>query len=511
MSYDFASERSVTFLRAAAQALHDENVRLRAEIVELRSRLGEQETASAEENAALRHLLDKREQELFGRSSERRAPATKREKPPRKPQRGHGPHEQTGIETETVKHELPEDQRTCKQCGGQLEPLGDEAEESELITVVERVFVIQKHRRVKYRCRCNACVVTAPGPLRLTPGGRYSPTFAVEVAVGKYADHLPLDRQAAIMRREGLQVAPQTLWDQVNLLATLATPTYGAICQRALSAPVIACDETWWLLLDNGKTKENKTFQTWAIVSDDLVAYRILDSRSKQAASTLLGDFAGVVMADGYTVYRSLAEDTKRFVVANCWAHVRRKFVECEKNFPDEAGFAIGKIRDLYAVERQIQEGELDAAQARDQKSRPIVDEIFAWARDLLPRTLPRGALAGALNYLLNLEPGLRHFLEDPCIPIDNNGCERALRSVVVGRKNHYGSRSRRGTEVAAILYTLMECAKLAGVSPKGYLLAVAEKALKEPGSILLPADYAAAKTELQPAASRRQDRAQDG
>jgi len=491
VSFDFASEKSVTFLRAAAQALHDENARLRAENEQLRARLGEQEADSAEQSTALRHLLDKREQELFGRSSERRAPATKPEKPPRKPQKGHGPREQTGIDTETIPHELPEDQRDCPQCGGTLEPLGDEAEESELITVTERVFVIQKHRRAKYRCRCNACVVTAPGPLRLTPGGRYSPAFAVEVAVGKYADHLPLDRQAAIMRREGLQVTSQTLWDQLDALAKLLAPTHEAILQRALSVPVIACDETWWLLLDNGKTKENKTFQTWAIVSGDLVGYRILDSRSKQAASTLLGDFEGVVMADGYTVYRSLAEETQRFVVANCWAHVRRKFVECEKNFPDEAGFAIGKIRDLYAIERQIQGGQLDAAQARDQESRPIVDEIFAWARDLLPRTLPRGALAGGINYLLNLEPGLRRFLDDPRIPIDNNVCERALRSVVIGRKNHYGSRSRRGTEVAAIIYTLMECAKLAGVSPKGYLMAIAEQALKNPGAVLLPSDFA--------------------
>jgi len=492
VSYDFASERSVTFLRAAAQALQDEVARLRAENAELRSLLGEQESASAEENAAVRHLLEKREQELFGRSSERRAPATKPEKPPRKPQHGHGPHDQTGVASETVPHELPEDQRICKQCGGTLEPMGDEAEESELITVEERFFVIQKHRRAKYRCRCNACVVTAPGPVRLTPGGRYSPAFAVEVAVGKYADHLPLDRQAAIMRREGLQVAPQTLWDQLDVLARLLAPTYEAIIDRALSVPVIGCDETWWLLLDNGKTKENKTFQTWAIVNEDLVAYRILDSRSKQAASTLLGDFAGVVMADGYTVYRSLAEETQRFVVANCWAHVRRKFVECEKNFPDEAGFAIARIRDLYAIERQIQEGQLKAAKARDKQSRSIVDQLFTWTRAQLERTLPRSGLAAAMNYMINLEPGLRRFLDDPRIPIDNNGSERALRSVVVGRKNHYGSRSRRGTEVAAILYTLMECAKLAGISPKAYLLAVCEKALRQPEAVLLPGDYAA-------------------
>jgi transposase len=88
---------------------------------------------------------------------------------------------------------------------------------------------------------------------------------------------------------------------------------------------------------------------------------------------------------------------------------------------------------------------------------------------------------------MLNQEIGLRKFLNDARIPIDNNACERALRGVVLGRKNHYGSRSRRGTEVAAILYTLMECAKLAGVSLRDYLCAVVELALRDPTAALTP------------------------
>ena len=63
---------------------------------------------------------------------------------------------------------------------------------------------------------------------------------------------------------------------------------------------------------------------------------------------------------------------------------------------------------------------------------------------------------------------------------------------IVVGRKNRYGSRSKRGTEVAALFYTLIESAKLAGVEPKAYLLAAAKAALQEPGKVLLPSDYAA-------------------
>ena len=78
-----------------------------------------------------------------------------------------------------------------------------------------------------------------------------------------------------------------------------------------------------------------------------------------------------------------------------------------------------------------------------------------------------------------SLWDGLRVFLDDPLVGLDNNGTERALRGIVVGRKNHYGSRSMRGTEVAAILYTLIESAKLAGVGPQTYLKTAITAALR--------------------------------
>ncbi len=94
-----------------------------------------------------------------------------------------------------------------------------------------------------------------------------------------------------------------------------------------------------------------------------------------------------------------------------------------------------------------------------------------------------------ALAYLLRLRQGLEVFLRDPRVPLDNNRAERALRGVVVGRKNHYGSRSRRGTEVAALFYTLLETAKLSGVDPAAYLRTALERVLEHPGTVTLPND----------------------
>src|SRR5262245_66268992 len=118
-------------------------------------------------------------------------------------------------------HVLVETDRGCPACGGTLRAMTGQTEDSEEITVVERQFVLLQHRRQKYRCACNGAVETAPGPLRLaarpdTRGRRYSADFAVEVAIGKYLDHLPLERQVRVMRREGLTIDSQTLWDQLE-------------------------------------------------------------------------------------------------------------------------------------------------------------------------------------------------------------------------------------------------------------------------------------------------------
>ena len=244
----------------------------------------------------------------------------------------------------------------------------------------------------------------------------------------------------------------------------------------------------------NGKTKENKLFQAWALVAPGLTAFQILDSRGKDAAATVLGDFTGILMADGYTVYQSLANQHGRFVVANCWSHARRKFIEAEPNFPAEASVALGWIAELYAVEREATDA--TRAELRAARAAPVVDALMAWARETQPTTLPQSGIAKAIGYLLNLEIGLRRYLSDPRVPIDNNPCERELRALALGRKNHYGSRSRRGTEVAAIFYTLIASAKLAGVSPRAYLQAATERAIRVPDAVLMPGSFAAEQGE---------------
>ena len=263
---------------------------------------------------------------------------------------------------------------------------------------------------------------------------------------------------------------------------------------HVLASAVLGADETRWRMLDPKGRDAGvaKNWQVWALAAPDAVVYKIEDSRGTDAAKKVLGGFTGVAMVDGYGVYEALAKKGETFVVAHCWAHVRRKFVEVEPFFPEAKG-AIDLIGELYEIEKLCPTGppgdEL-RRQLRAERSREVVRRLQAWAIET--RALPQGALGQAIAYMGGVWNGLVRFLEDPRVPIDNNATERALRGVVVGRKNHYGSKSKRGTEVAAILYSLVESAKLAGVDPAAYLRAAAVAALRGE-RVPLPHEIAAA------------------
>jgi transposase len=471
-------------LRRAAKLLEAENQRLAREISKLAKELHELRGGDPKQLmlqlAGLEQQLANLQKKVFGDSSEKRAKATSAEKRAER-QRGHGPRSQPALPIVEHIHVADEADKVCNACGGELSEWNGQFEESEEIDVIERRFVIKKHKRQKYRCRCGQCIETAPGPVKLFEGARYSSNFAISVAVEKYVDHMPLERQVRTMAREGLEIDSQTLWDQLNALAHVLEPVHARLHAYVLGQSVIGADETFWRLMGaKGKRDggDGKRWQTWAVVAPNAVSYRILDSRSADAAKEVLGDYAGTILCDGYTAYEALQKKGGRFRLAHCWAHVRRKFVEIEDQYPDRCREILDMIAELYAVENEAKTGPPDERRRlRQERSKPIVQRIHDWA--LSTETLPQSSLGKAIAYMGGIWDGLRVFLDNPDVELDNNGTERALRGIVVGRKNHYGSRSRRGTEVAALFYSLIESAKLAGVGPHTYLRIATDAALR--------------------------------
>lgn len=526
---NFERETSLPLLRTVAASLTGENARLRQEHADLEARLAAAEAAIAREREGreaaereraeiealatgwqqelqfLREQLDERTRQLYGRTSERRpaapdaeaegeGPAAAAERKKLKKRKGHGRTAQPDLTVVDVDNDIPPEQRACKTCGQEMAFMGT-AEESELIALQERRIVLERHLRKKYSCPCcRDAVVVAPGPVKLLPGGRYALNFVVAVAFMKYFAHVPLQRQVHILKHEGLRGTTSTLCDQLEALATALTNTYQAILAIVQAEPILRADETPWDVLSNGHTA-NERFYAWVAVGERYVAYQLLDTRSAEGAASILGPFAGTLMVDGLTSYPAAAkgEGGPRFVVANCWVHARRKFIESEAHYPADSRALLDMVRELYAVEREGKE-DGDRARLRDERSRPIVDGIFAWAREQQgrPDILEGSTLARALGYLLNHEPGLRVFLEDARVPIDNNESEQAMRPPVLGRKNFYGSRSRDATYWAAVIFTLVESAKRVGVSPRAYIEAAAEHALRKAGAVLLPEEFKA-------------------
>lgn len=221
----------IEVVRQAALILERESQRLVTRNVELTRRLltaeGRDPAELQLEIVRLEAQLAAARKRLFGSSSEKRsAPAAAGGE--RAPQAGHGPREQKELEIVEQVHELDEPDRACPACGGALTEMAGQYEESEEIDVVERRFVLKTHKRKKYRCSCGGCVETALGPLKLVAGGRYSIDFAIAVAIQKYLDHLPLERQVRIMAREGLTVDSQTL-DQIERLARVLGSAHEAL------------------------------------------------------------------------------------------------------------------------------------------------------------------------------------------------------------------------------------------------------------------------------------------
>ncbi len=410
----------------------------------------------------------------------REAPPTdKSKKPPKdEPQRGHGATEQPGLVQEELVCSLPETEQTCSKCGEKLKRAPGLDERSELIDVVEVRYVLRKVTREAAVCRCGGCVVVAPGPERVTPGGRFGLDLGIKVALDKYLDHLPLARQTRIMSRHGLEVSDQTLWDQIRCLGEELIPTWKAVRSHILEGPVIGVDQTPWPNLEENAPKP---WQMWSLTRDGAVWHGIQEDKSLETFEKLLGGYQGVVVADMMSTHISAAKKLPGITLAACWAHVLRKFRDAAETHP-EAQHALEHIRQLYAIDAKATDLDHKLVLRRT-RSTAVLEELRTWL--LVQRRLKTTTLGKAVTYTLNNWHHLHRFTTDGSIWLDNNLTERALRGPVVGRRNHFGSKSKAGTQVAAVFYTLVETAKVRGVNPAEYLRAAIQAA--RAGRLLIP------------------------
>ena len=402
----------------------------------------------------------------------------------KKPRESFGNTEQPKLPHVEQIFTLDDADKTCPSCGGDLQPMSGQFDTSEMIDVVEVSYRVVSVKQQKYACRCGGCVETALGPERVVPGGRYSLDFAIKVAVDKYLDHIPLARQERILRRHGLVVTTQTLWDQLNVLGRRLESASRALLARLLAEPVVGLDQTGWPRLDG---KADKPWQMWCVTGPQTVVHRIREDKSADTFKDLMGGYRGVIVCDALKTHEAGVRGNDDIALAGCWAHVYRKFEEAAPDHP-EANVAMKWIGELYAIDARAEGDVARVGELRRHESAEILTTMKTWLWTQAPlKTLSIGKAAA---YTVANWDRLTRFVEDARIPLDNNATERGIRGPVVGRKNHYGSKSKRGTEVAAIFYSLLETAKLCGVDPARYLR---EAALADArGEVLLPHELVA-------------------
>ncbi len=368
--------------------------------------------------------------------------------------------------------------KTCPCCKGLLHRIGEDV--SEKLDVIPAQFRVLVVRRPKYACRaCEAVVVQAPAPARLIEGGLPTEATVAHVLVSKYADHLPLYRQAQIYQRQGVALDRSTLADWVGRAAWHLRPVHERILADLRSSTKLFDDDTTAPVLDPGRGR-TKTGQLWAYARDDrpwggsgppAVAYVYAPNRKAEQPIAHLAGFTGVLQVDGYAGYRALAEKGG-VSLAFCWSHVRRRFYELAVGGPAPiAAEALQRIGALYAIEKEIRgRSAQERRAARHDRTRPLLTDLEPWLREKLALISQKTKLAEAIRYALSRWEGLTRFIDDGRIEIDSNTVERSIRPIALNRKNALFAGSDGGGENWAIVASLIETCKLCGVDPQAYL-----------------------------------------
>ena len=359
------------------------------------------------------------------------------------------------------------EQCVCGNCGKENSVIG--YEKSEQLDVKPAEYFVVVSMREKRACK--ACeeqgVECAPAPVRIIERSLASDRVVIDTVVSKYADHLPLYRQSAILQREaGIDLSRATLDGWVMRVGELLRPITVAMGQELLSGSYIQADETTvGVQMHDGRGKNHQAYLWQYSRPGGPVVFDFRMGREREGPKGFLGNFAGILQSDGYGAYDQIGGEG--IVHAACWAHARRKFFDAVKLNPkDQTSIQIvAQMNELFAIDAKARDGglsQIDRHLLRLEKSKPLLDQIKAAIEAARAAALPKSALAKACNYTLTLWSRLSRFLEYPELELSNNWVENSMRSVALGRKNwiHLGSKEA-GPRVAAIVSIVETCRRL--------------------------------------------------
>jgi transposase len=462
--------------------------------------------------------IDPKQMDLFLQQIEERFRAMPAPPPPppapETPPAGHGRRKPSkSLPRIQEKFPLPEAMKTCATCGKPLVKIGEEVRC--LIDYVPASILIREQVQEAWACKpCQGNVVTSELPPTPIEKGMAGAGLLAHVVTSKFADHLPLYRQEAILARHGLEIRRSTLCDWVGRVAELLRPLTEAMRQDVLKSKVIHTDDTPVPVLDERipagtpedaaeakaddvpgrrKTREGRL---WTYVGDPEHPHTVFDftpTRERAGPEAFLKDWSGKLQADAYGGYDAMYK-VEHIVEVACWAHARRYFYDAKGTDPPRAQTALAYIHQLYEVERAAKEmTSPERARLRQERAGPVLEAIKCWMDAQAVLVLPKSPMGEAVGYVLRQWAALVRYVEDGDLDIDNNEAERALRCVAIGRKNWLFAGSNEGGRRAAILYSLVASCKRHRIDPFAYLRDVIDRVATHPVSRiaeLLPATW---------------------
>ena len=466
------------------------------------SQLKTKESELQEQIEELKAQLRKREQQLFGRKSEQGIKNQKQQKTNETPKnrgqqkggKGHGrrTYEDLPVVVEAV--DLIDADKRCPCCGLEYEPLNT-TEDSEILEVINVQAYKRVIKRKKYKrfCQCKGTflpkIITAPAIGRLLPKNKIGVSIWASLLLQKYEYQQPLYRALKQWKANGLSLAMGTITDGFKNILPLLSPIYDGIVKHNIGADHWHADETGWKVFESGEDKHSSRWYLWIFANSESVVYKLDPRRSSKVLFEHFGETSsGTLNVDRYVAYKVIAKKGL-FVLAFCWAHVRRDFLSCAKAYPHLESWALSwvdRIGQLYALNNKRIENQ--AGTKEFHKNDTLLKKEIEKTQQAMNEQLSDNDLKKPSKKLLeslrNHWDGLTIFVDRPEIPMDNNTAERGLRHSVIGRKNYYGSSSAWSGELAAVMFTIFETVKRWKLNPHTWLIAYLQSCAHNGGKV---------------------------
>ena len=491
----------------------------------LKQKLERVEAESQRKDAKIKDLQNR----LFGKKSEKPgstksekgdSPAAKRKRGQQPGCAGHGRTPRPGLPVVSEVHDLPEDKKQCPTCCLPFLPKPGLDEQNDIVDVEVKAHTRRIHRPAYVRnpgCQCpgTPAVISAPPPSRLVPRSPYHVSFWVEVLLSKFRYAQPTHRYLQDLSDRALPVSPGTVAGGLQAIAPLFEPIMEGLYQKQMTETLFHNDETRWEVFVELLDKVGTRWYLWMTRSPSVVFFVLDPSRS---AAVPGAHFAGlqneqvIIVCDRYSAYKKLARLSNAILLAFCWAHVRRDFLNAGRGYKALEAWALEwkeRIGALYHHNR-LRLAHWDPERSLDQQTE-VFDQHHQTVQALLhemhqeatrltgeedsldeqTRSLSKSARKQqrkVCQSLLDHWSGLTLFVDNPQVPLDNNLAENMIRSPVNGRKNYYGSGSLWSARLAAALFSIFKTLELWGINPRHwlsvYLCACADNAGKAPTDI---------------------------